>query len=64
MVQKINKWTDAYDIPPGDYTETMTIEDPNRNIRFEATFPQVVKQLVYLYQEPSQANLNILRANF
>ena len=64
IVQKMNKWTDGADYPPDDFSETTTLYDPNRNVNFTATYPQLVTQLVSIYRNPTTDNINLLRHNF
>jgi hypothetical protein len=48
----------------GPYSLIIPLYDPIRNITYSATMAQVLSQLLWLFQQPSLSNIQMLRANY
>jgi hypothetical protein len=63
IIQKISINTIS-DSQSGPYSLIVPLYDPIRNITYSATMAQVLSQLLWLFQQPSSNNIQILRANY
>jgi len=50
LIKNINKFTYSEKIPKDDYSTQIQLFDPHKNIYYNASFPQVISQMTWLYQ--------------